>query len=207
MNTNFKSVNQIAISRSPRPTTVKPITEPAENATRRPLLRPSRQAFAVLALESVAIFIPTKPERAEKTPPVTNANGTNHVSNFKNAIMQRITNIPTKKTETTEYCLLRYAFAPLRIEREIFCIFSVPSEKPSTFLAVNKANARAITAPSNAKIDKYFSIETYPFKNYTMYYSIILYTYKMHCQHFNKDFLPFCEIHTNTSCIISAVLN
>ena len=55
---NFKSANQIEISKRPKPTTVKPITEPAENATRRPLFKPSRQAFAVLLFEAVAIFMP-----------------------------------------------------------------------------------------------------------------------------------------------------
>ena len=73
---NFNRKNQIEISRSPSPTTVKPITLPAENATRRPRLSPSRQAFAVRALAAVAIFMPIKPESPEKNPPVKNANGT-----------------------------------------------------------------------------------------------------------------------------------
>jgi hypothetical protein len=68
--------NHIEISKRPRPTTVKPITEPAEKATLKPRFSPSRQAFAVLALEAVAIFMPIKPESAEKNPPVIKANGT-----------------------------------------------------------------------------------------------------------------------------------
>ena len=42
------------------------MTDPAEKAIRSPRLSPSRQAFAVLAFDAVAIFIPTKPERPEK---------------------------------------------------------------------------------------------------------------------------------------------
>ena len=76
LKTNFKRKNHTEISRRPRPTTVKPITLPAEKAMRRPLFNPSRQAFAVRAFASVAIFIPIKPERAEKKPPVTKAKGT-----------------------------------------------------------------------------------------------------------------------------------
>ena len=73
---NRSRKNQMEISKRPRPTTVKPITLPAENATRSPRLRPSRQAFAVRALAAVAIFMPIKPESPEKNPPVKNANGT-----------------------------------------------------------------------------------------------------------------------------------
>ena len=76
LNTNFNSVNQIEMSSSPRPTTVKPITEPAEKATLRPLFNPVRQAFAVRAFAAVAIFMPIKPDRPEKKPPVTKAKGT-----------------------------------------------------------------------------------------------------------------------------------
>ena len=51
----------MVMSSMPRPTTVKPITEPEENATRRPLFRLSEAACAVRALELVAIFMPMKP--------------------------------------------------------------------------------------------------------------------------------------------------
>ena len=64
----------------PRPTTVKPITEPEENATRRPLFKLSDAACAVRALEFVAIFMPIKPASMEKTPPVTKAKGVNRES-------------------------------------------------------------------------------------------------------------------------------
>ena len=75
-NTNFSRANHREISSRPSPTTVKPITLPAENATRRPLFSPSRQALAVRALAAVAIFIPIKPDRPEKKPPVRKAKGT-----------------------------------------------------------------------------------------------------------------------------------
>ena len=76
LNTNLRRMNQMEMSRRPRPTTVKPITVPAENATLSPLLRPSRQAFAVLAFAFVAILIPMNPESPEKKPPVRKAKGT-----------------------------------------------------------------------------------------------------------------------------------
>ena len=53
-------------SRRPSPTTVKPMTEPAEKAILRPRLRLSEAPWAVRALAPVAVRIPTKPERAEK---------------------------------------------------------------------------------------------------------------------------------------------
>ena len=52
------------------------MTEPAEKATRRPLLSPSLAALAVRALAAVAIFMPIKPESPEKKPPVMKAKGT-----------------------------------------------------------------------------------------------------------------------------------
>ena len=83
LNTTLKSKYQTDISKRPSPTTVNPITEPAENATLRPLLRLVLQAFAVLLFALVAIFIPTNPESPEKNPPVTKAKGTNHVKKPK----------------------------------------------------------------------------------------------------------------------------
>ena len=154
LNTYFKSANQMDISKRPRPTTVKPITDPAEKAILSPRLSPSLHALAVLALDAVAIFIPTKPERPEKNPPVTNAKGTNHVSIPNAAITHRITNIAAKNTDTTVFCLLRYALAPARTDCEIVFIFSVPSENLSTFFAVNNAKTSAATAPKKVKITR-----------------------------------------------------
>ena len=57
--------NQMDTSSRPRPTTVKPMTAPEENATLRPRLRLSWAALAVRALALVAIFMPMKPARAE----------------------------------------------------------------------------------------------------------------------------------------------
>ena len=99
LNTKRRSINHTLISSRPRPTTVKPITEPAEKAT--------RQALAVRQLALVAIRIPTKPLRPEKKPPVRNAKGTNQVSNFKAAIMHKTTIIQAKNTPTTVYCRFR----------------------------------------------------------------------------------------------------
>ena len=55
---SFRIKYQMEISSNPRPTTEKPITEPAENAMLSPLLRLLRHAFAVLAFALVAMYIP-----------------------------------------------------------------------------------------------------------------------------------------------------
>ena len=75
-NTPVSRKYQIDRSSSPSPTTVKPMTEPAEKATRSPWFKLSEAACAVRQLAAVAIFMPIKPDSAEKKPPVTNANGT-----------------------------------------------------------------------------------------------------------------------------------
>ena len=51
---NFSRKYHREISSRPKPTTVKPMTEPAEKATRRPLFRLSWQALAVRELARVA---------------------------------------------------------------------------------------------------------------------------------------------------------
>ena len=107
LNTKRSSMNHTEISSRPRPTTVKPMTEPAENATRRPLFRPSRQALAVRQLALVAMRMPTKPERPEKNPPVRNAKGTNHVSSLQAAMMHSTTSMQAKKMPTTVYWRFR----------------------------------------------------------------------------------------------------
>ena len=67
----------MVMSSMPRPTTVKPMTEPEEKATRRPRFRLSEAAWAVRALELVAIFMPMKPASMDQIPPVRNAKGVN----------------------------------------------------------------------------------------------------------------------------------
>ena len=89
--------NHIVISSMPRQTTVKPITEPAENATRRPLCRLSEAACAVLALELVATFMPIRPASIEKTPPVTKAKGVN----IDNICPSEISTMASRRINTT----------------------------------------------------------------------------------------------------------
>lgn len=72
----LRMMYQMEMSRRPRPTTTRPITAPERKATRRPPLRLSRAALAVRAEALVAVFMPRKPERPEKKPPVRNATGT-----------------------------------------------------------------------------------------------------------------------------------
>ena len=96
-------------------------------------------------------------ERAEKNPPVINANGTYGVRSLQNDIMPSTTNITAKNTATITYCLLRYALAPVLIDLEIFFIVSVPSENLSTFFAVRNANKRAMREPTKVDKIRYFS--------------------------------------------------
>ena len=115
----------------PRPTTVKPMTEPEEKATRRPLLRLSEAACAVRALELVAIFMPMKPASMDQMPPVRKAKGVNLESICPpeaKAMINRITNTTTKTFATVVYWCFRYALAPSRMEAAILRIFSFPSE-------------------------------------------------------------------------------
>ena len=96
------------MSRSPRPTTVSPITAPERNATLSPELRERIAAFAVLAEAYVAVFIPTNPASPEKKPPVRNAKGTHVFWTPKPyARIAKKTARMTKTIVTTLYCCFR----------------------------------------------------------------------------------------------------
>ena len=98
------------MSSMPRPTTVKPMTEPEENATRRPLFRLSEAAWAVRALEFVAIFMPMKPASMDQMPPVRNAKGVNCESIFPpepKAIISRRMNTTRNTLNTVVYWCFR----------------------------------------------------------------------------------------------------
>ena len=91
----------------PRPTTVKPMTEPEEKATRSPLFRLSEAAWAVRALALVAIFMPTKPASMDQMPPVTKAKGVNWESISPpepKAMTSKMTNTTAKTFATVVYC-------------------------------------------------------------------------------------------------------
>ena len=86
------------------------MTEPEEKATRRPLFRLSEAAWAVRALELVAIFMPMKPASMEKMPPVTKAKGVNLESIFPpvaKAMIKRTMNTMTKTLNTVVYCCFK----------------------------------------------------------------------------------------------------
>ena len=126
------------------------MTPPAENAIFKPEFRLFCAACAVLALAAVAIRMPMKPERPEKKPPVTNANGTKYVKSPNPAMMNRTTNITTKKMATPAYWRFKYALAPRRTACEIFRIRSVPSSDFLTRCARNTAYKSAMTEPIGA---------------------------------------------------------
>ena len=96
----------MVISSMPRPTTVKPMTEPEEKATRRPLFRLSDAACAVRALE----LMPMKPASMEETPPVTKAKGVNLESIFPpeaKAMISSAMKTTTNTLKTVVYCCFR----------------------------------------------------------------------------------------------------
>ena len=90
-------------SRRPKPTTVNPITEPAENATLSPLFRFRDAPWAVRQLAMVAVRMPINPDRPEKKPPVRNAKGVKKLKKPQNAITSRMTNTAAKNIPTPLY--------------------------------------------------------------------------------------------------------
>ena len=100
----------MVMSSMPRPTTVNPMTEPEEKATRRPLFRLSEAACAVRALALVAIFMPMKPASMDQMPPVRNAKGVNWESIAPpepKAITSRIMNTTRNTLNTVVYCCFK----------------------------------------------------------------------------------------------------
>ena len=149
-------------SASPSPTTVSPITLPAENAARSARFKPLLAAVAVRPLAAVAIFMPKNPESPEKNPPVKKAKGKNFPTKPVRARMPSTANIQAKNTATTRYCRLRKAFAPLRMIAAIPCA-SASSLMRRTLRAKNSAKPSASTAAQGA-IRTAYSIDS-PFKS------------------------------------------
>ena len=152
---NFRKKNQKDRSKSPRPTTVKPMTAPALNATFRPEFRLSVAAQAVRQLAAVAIFMPMKPDRPEKKPPVIKAKGTNMVRNPPAAMAANSRNMATKNRNTPRYWRFRYAPAPLRTAMEIRTISREPGSLFRTPRARYAANSRAMTEPTGARYERF----------------------------------------------------
>ena len=134
--TALRTRNQMAMSRSPRPTTTSPITAPLRNAVFSPLSSPVRAPLAVRAEAYVAVFMPKNPESPENSPPVRNANGTHGFCTSSTYAMNENIMASTMNTmPTTLYCCLRYAIAPFLTCDAISFIRSVPS---SSFIMVRK---------------------------------------------------------------------
>ena len=90
-------------SKSPRPTTVNPMTDPAENATLRPLFRLSEAPWAVRQLAMVAVLMPMNPDSPEKNPPVRKAKGVKKLKKPQIAIPIRMTKTAAKNIPTPLY--------------------------------------------------------------------------------------------------------
>jgi hypothetical protein len=71
----FSSIYHTVISSMAKPFTIKPMTLPEAKDTRRALLRLSLAAWAVRELALVETFMPMKPHRAVRPPPVMKAKG------------------------------------------------------------------------------------------------------------------------------------
>ena len=141
----------MVMSSIPSPTTVNPMTEPEEKATRSPLFRLSLAAWAVRALEFVAIFIPMKPASMDQIPPVTKAKGVYFDSISPpdpKAITSSTMNTARNTLNTVVYWCFRYALAPARMDAAILRIFSFPSEKRITRFRCISANSSATAAPA-----------------------------------------------------------
>jgi len=98
---------QMAMLSSPKPTTVRPITAPLRNATRRAPSSECRAWLAARAEERVAVFMPSQPQSPLKKPPARKANGMNGFCTPRNA---RTTKTPQRTANTIAtvlYCLFR----------------------------------------------------------------------------------------------------
>jgi len=104
----YISKNQTQMLSRAKPTTTKPITEPARKDTVRASFSPRRAAFAVRALALVAVRIPRKPQRPEKNAPARKANGIHGLCVFHTkAIARKIPKSSSTTTPTMRYCCRR----------------------------------------------------------------------------------------------------
>ena len=111
--------------RVPRATTVRPMTAPLENATRRAPARLVRAAAVVRTAAPVAVRMPTQPAVAERSAPTRKLTPTRSESPGRNST--RTPNMTTTNTARTLYSVCRKAIAPRRMRAAICCMRSVPA--------------------------------------------------------------------------------
>ena len=131
----------------PSATTVKPMTEPLENAIRRAEAKLERAAWVVRTAAAVAVRIPIHPAVADKHAPTRKAIAVDRPDRGKNRA-STINMIATKPASTV-YSTRRNAIAPLRMSAAMRCIRSSPGSCP----LINRVNTNAnATAHSGAPI-------------------------------------------------------
>ena len=114
-----------AMPRVPRATTVRPMTAPLENATRRAPARLVRAAAVVRTAAPVAVRMPIHPAVADRSAPTRKLTPTRKELPGRNRT--RTPNMTTTNTARTLYSVRRKAIAPRRIRAAICCMRSVPA--------------------------------------------------------------------------------
>ena len=114
--------------KTPRPTTLIPMTDPPVNATFKAEAKPVRAALVVRLLALVATFIPKNPAKPEATAPTINDTEINALESVRPefAKPKSIATAMTKM-DRTRYSAFKKAMAPSAILAPIDFIRSVPS--------------------------------------------------------------------------------
>ena len=113
--------------RVPRATTVRPMTAPLENATRRAPARLVCAAAVVRTAAPVAVRMPTHPAVADSSAPTRKLTPTSSESPGRNST--RTPNMTTTNTARTLYSVRRKAMAPRRMRAAICCMRSEPASQ------------------------------------------------------------------------------
>ena len=140
------------MSNRPRPT-VRPITAPERNATWRPWLSDLRAPAAVRLLASVAVFMPKKPARPEKNPPVRKAEPSGFAPP-KRRPSARQDHDHHEKHGDHLVLLLQVGEAPSRTCPAISFISSVPSSAVFISLKNFQAYTRPAIEPASANAQR-----------------------------------------------------
>ena len=111
--------------RVPRATTVRPMTAPLENATRRAPARLVCAAAVVRTAAPVAVLMPTQPAVADRSAPTRKLRPTRNESPGRNST--RTPNMTTTNPARTLYSVWRKAIAPRRMSAAICCMRSEPA--------------------------------------------------------------------------------
>ena len=125
--------------KTPRPTTLIPITDPPVNATFKAEAKLVRAALVVRLLALVATFIPKYPANPEATAPTINEIEINALESARPEFANPNKTATTKtKIDRIRYSAFKKAMAPSAIFAPIDFIRSVPSSWPMIQLVFQK---------------------------------------------------------------------